>query len=371
MMYKTQQSAKPCYYESHYPLFALDWNEEDYVALGSYKEDSFNKLQVIHSEDLVTWDKLFECNVTYPVTRCQWLPKGGRKLATCSDSLRIWSVGDSLQEQLNLSLCKYSKQSSGSTASAALGSLPPVTSFDWNSVDTNLIISSSIDTTCTVWDLQSSNYVKTQLIAHDSEVYDVKFLTNSTQLFASCGGDGSVRVFDLRCLAHSTIIYEPLAGLTSGTVKSSGEGNVGGNEDGTNHTALLRLEPSPFDPNVVATLTQDSNAVLILDMRYPGSPILTLEGHSSAVNQMKWHPTQRNVLLTCGDDCQVLYWDINSWLHHSGAATSKWNTNNVVHSLETPKFAYNDAAEINNIAWRPQGDWFGMNTGKQFMSVRC
>lgn len=52
-----------------------------------------------------------------------------------------------------------------------------------------------------------SGEVKTQLIAHDQEVYDVAF-GKSVSIFASVGADGSVRMFDLRNLEHSTIIYE-------------------------------------------------------------------------------------------------------------------------------------------------------------------
>ena len=54
----------------------------------------------------------------------------------------------------------------------------------------------SIDTTCTIWDVQTQQ-VKTQLIAHDKEVYDMGF-TSGTDVFASVGADGSVRMFDLR-----------------------------------------------------------------------------------------------------------------------------------------------------------------------------
>ena len=34
-------------------------------------------------------------------------------------------------------------------------------------------------------------------------------VANSVDVFVSCGADGSVRMFDLRSLEHSTIIYEP------------------------------------------------------------------------------------------------------------------------------------------------------------------
>ena len=86
----------------------------------------------------------------------------------------------------------------------------PLTSFDWNEVDPNLLGTSSIDTTCTVWGLETgqvlgrvnmvSGHVKTQLIAHDKEVYDIAFSKagGGRDMFASVGADGSVRMFDLR-----------------------------------------------------------------------------------------------------------------------------------------------------------------------------
>ncbi len=38
---------------------------------------------------------------------------------------------------------------------------------------------------------------KTQLIAHDKEVYDIAF-AKGKDVFATVGADGSVRMFDLR-----------------------------------------------------------------------------------------------------------------------------------------------------------------------------
>ncbi|EDO17368.1 hypothetical protein Kpol_1060p24 [Vanderwaltozyma polyspora DSM 70294] len=391
----TTSNSAVCEFESPRPLYALDWSSDDNVCLGSYKEDTLNKLQVIHSSDMLSWDKVAEHNIIYPVSNIQWLPsvQQPRKFATSSDSLRIWSLNEedsSLTEQVNLSLCKYNDQhhslSKNTTSSSdILGQFPPVTSFHWNPIDTNLLISSSIDTTCIVWDLQSSNYVRTQLIAHDSEVFDVKFLAHSTQLFASCGGDGSVRVFDLRSLAHSTIIYESNS-------DQNGSDTLTDNEKSP--SALLRLQPSPSDPNVMATFALDSKSILILDMRNPGSPVLTLEGHSAAVNQIKWHPKKSNVLLSCGDDCQVLYWDLNEWLSPTSlsanenkvnandgpisgqqinAPVSQWNQSNVQNVLDVPAMCYsNRQQEINNIAWRPHGgDWFGCVSGKKFQNVRA
>ena len=415
---KNMNQGVVCEYGAHFPLYGVDWSIEDYVCIGSYKEDSRNKLQVIHSPDLFKWDNVAECDVIYPVSNIQWMPSAfrSRKIATASDSLRIWSLNteeNKLEEQLNLSLCKFHKQHPNNKAfvglsqiptktsdvnPSVLGEFPPIKSFHWNPVDTNILISSSIDTTCIVWDLQSSNYVKTQLIAHDSEVFDVRFLTQSTQLFASCGGDGSVRVFDLRCLAHSTIIYEP-------PTSEPGTGNNSSRSDSTdeNSHALLRLEPSPHDPNVLATFAIASNEILILDMRNPDSPLVVLNGHSASINQIKWHPTKKNTLISCSDDCQVLFWDISSYFDQgavshtttprpaaSGASmevdsegdysyddsASKTSsikaTKPLSKDLDVPTMCYsNKTHEINNIVWRPQrGDWFGCVSGKKFQNVR-
>jgi DDB1- and CUL4-associated factor 7 len=95
----------------------------------------------------------------------------------------------------------------------------PLTSLDWNTVTPQLIITSSIDTTCTIWDIPTLT-ARTQLIAHDKEVYDVRFCAQSVDVFVSCGQDGSVRMFDLRSLEHSTIIYEPTAKDERGTKSS-------------------------------------------------------------------------------------------------------------------------------------------------------
>ncbi len=45
--------------------------------------------------------------------------------------------------------------------------------------------------------------IKTQLIAHDQEVYDISFAKGrggAANTFATVGADGSVRMFDLRCV---------------------------------------------------------------------------------------------------------------------------------------------------------------------------
>ncbi len=109
--------------------------------------------------------------------------------------------------------------------------------------------------------------IKTQLIAHEKEVYDFAF-AHDVFTFASAGADGSIRHFDTRNLEHSTIIYES-----------------------QDQTPFIRVAWNREDPNYLATIMMDSNKVTIVDIRYPMLPYLELSGHSNCVNSISWAPT--------------------------------------------------------------------------------
>jgi DDB1- and CUL4-associated factor 7 len=83
---------------------------------------------------------------------------------------------------------------------------------------------------------------------------------NQQDIFASVGADGSVRMFDLRSLEHSTIIYErcvvPVGVEFHNLCQISAD-----------MTPLLRLSWNKIDPNFLATMQLDSRTVIILDIR--------------------------------------------------------------------------------------------------------
>jgi hypothetical protein len=128
------------------------------------------------------------------------------------------------------------------------------------------------------------------------------------------GADGSLRMFDLRDLEHSTIMYETVAG--------------GG--------ALLRLGWNKQDPNFLATFSQDSAKTAILDIRMPAVAVCELGGHVASVNGIAWAPHSSCHICTVGDDIQALIWDLS-------ALGSK--------PVEDPILAYTAEAEINNVVW--------------------
>ena len=197
----------------------------------------------------------------------------------------------------------------------------PLTSFDWNEADQNIIGTASIDTTCTIWDLTTQT-ARTQLIAHDREVCDIAF-AQGKDVFASVGADGSVRMFDLRLLDHSTIIYES-----------------------PKLAPLLRLEWNKQDPSYLATFMDESRRTIILDIRVPGTPVAELGGHSASVNATAWAPHSHSHICTAGDDQQALIWDLSSMQ---------------TRPVEDPILAYGAEGEINNLQWSStQPDWISI-----------
>ncbi|KAL8747037.1 MAG: hypothetical protein Q9190_001035 [Brigantiaea leucoxantha] len=424
-------------YLAPWPVYAFDWckwpvqsNAGDLagkIALGSYVEDGHNFIQILDSHITSEPDdsspdapqygldfvKTAEATHSYPVTRILWEPASSQKqstdlLATSGDHLRLWSLPTQPSYNPSSSISRSSNNNpivpQKLTPLALLSNskspehTAPLTSLDWNNVSPSLIITSSIDTTCTIWDIPTLT-AKTQLIAHDKEVFDVRFCANSVDVFVSCGADGSVRMFDLRSLEHSTIIYEP----SEKGDKSSSPGNLSpttAQQTISYAPPLLRLAASPHDAHLLATFSQDNNSIRILDVRQPGQALLDLRGHSAGINCIEWSPSRRGTLASGGDDSLVLIWDL---LNQS--TTSSFSSNSVNgapsshqqqgqqqpqgqgagHNTTTtgptatergPSASWVCEYEVGNISWAPQSgltgrgnDWLGVSGGKGVWGV--
>ncbi|KAJ0311711.1 hypothetical protein Brms1b_008071 [Colletotrichum noveboracense] len=394
-------------YLAPWALYAFDWckwppqgNGAGKLAVGSYLEDGHNFIQILDTQMVPTpndvyqpgtpkfnleFSKVAEATHSYPVTRLLWEPPSSQKqstdlLATSGDHLRLWSLPSESPVSQSNSINRQGRDP-GVTKLTPLALLSnsktpdhtaPLTSLDWNTVSPSLIITSSIDTTCTIWDIPSLT-AKTQLIAHDKEVYDVRFCANSVDVFVSCGQDGSVRMFDLRSLEHSTIIYEP-------TGKDDRDANGGrisptlAQQTMSNPPPLLRLATSPHDTHLLATFAQDSNVIRILDVRHPGQALLELRGHGGALNSIEWSPLKRGVLASGGDDCQVLLWDVYNNNHSLGGGPAA-NGAGQPDSTRSPFASWQCDYEVGNLAWVPhlssdQGEWLGVSAGRGLWGVK-
>jgi len=390
------------------PVYALDWcktvapgqqlrpRSAFRLGIASLTEDYRNRIAIVGLQDervLVEDDyaeypdfvTLVEAQHGYPATSLQWQPSTAASyawsqkaatselLATTGDALRVWEYstdasppvssyvgrqssagGHRLTLKTALSGSKVQNHSTGA----------PLTNFSWNEKNPSLVVTSSIDTTCTVWNIDTSTAI-TQLIAHDREVYDVAWLPGSTDIFVSVGADGSLRAFDLRSLEHSTILYEtpapknvpPPSASPSSTARPP-------------TSPLLRIAFNPADSNYMSTFHMDGNDVQILDMRSPGQPVMELRAHRAQVNSLGWSSTSNPLLATAGDDCQLLLWDLSP--HTQAPSPSPRTASSGLSSprpdvkkriVTDPVMAYTGQSEITNMAWSPQIAGMTMNTG--------
>ena len=190
-------------YDTKWPAYSLACSASCRFAVGSCIEGSRNFIEIVELNDN-SIECVAETEHTFPPTKLLWRPDNGcnggnqELLASSTTALNLLKVQD---RQMN---CVATLSSSRARKQAT--DLPPLTSFDWSCVNNNKLAASSVDTTCTIWDLETQK-IDQQLIAHDKAVYDIAFSVVDS-LFASVGADGSVRLFDQRNLAHSTIVYE-------------------------------------------------------------------------------------------------------------------------------------------------------------------
>ncbi|CAN1812751.1 Protein TRANSPARENT TESTA GLABRA 1 [Linum perenne] len=304
-------------YNSPYPLYAMALSPSPLrhrIALGSFIEDYTNHVDILSfdpdSLSISSDHPSLSFDHPYPPTKLMFHPSSDHLLASSGDYLRLWKIlHDSVEP---ISVLNNSKTSEFCA---------PLTSFDWNEIEPNRLGTSSIDTTCTIWDIDKG-VVETQLIAHDKEVYDIAW--GEARVFSSVSADGSVRIFDLRDKEHSTIIYEsPLP-----------------------DTPLLRLAWNKQDLRYMATILMDSNKVVILDIRSPTMPVAELERHQGCVNAIAWAPQSNNHICSAGDDSLALIWELPTVAGPNGI---------------DPISMYTAHSEINQLQWSSaQPDWIAI-----------
>ncbi|CAN6445351.1 unnamed protein product [Victoria cruziana] len=322
-------------YEAPWQIFSMNWSvREDKkfrLALGSFLEDYGNKVELIELEPTsgeFVFDPRLVFDHPYPPTKLMFIPdKDCLKpdlLSTSGDFLRIWEIFD---DRIELkSLLSNAKQSDFAS---------PLTSFDWDDSDHRRIITASIDTTCTVWDIETG-LVDAQMIAHEKEVYDVAW--GAPGIFSSVSADGSVRIFDLRDKDHSTILYE--------NPQSS--------------SPILRLAWNKLDLKFMAAVLMDSNKVVILDIRYPTYPVSELQKHHGSVNGVAWAPHSTTHLCTVGDDSRALIWEL-PFINQPVLDNDDLK----------PILYYNSQSEINQVQWSSlQSDWIAIAFSNKLQLLR-
>ena len=286
------------------------------LAISSLEKRIDNKIEIL---DLIDNDlkKVCEQKIGYPSTKVLWGPNKNKSslLASSSDFVQIYEYNEekralNLQAKLTNLKSKY------------CGAL---TSFDWNVVNDSILGTASIDNTCTIWDLNKQS-IKTQLIAHDKEVLDIQF-GYEENIFISGGADGSVRLFDLRMLDHSTIIYE-----TKGVIN--------------------KIAWNLQTPNLIAALSLEKNIIYIFDSRMNINVSMDeLNLHKEPVTGCVWAPDNPSQLCSVSEDCSVIISNIGNE-----------QNNNVSYTAPCP---------INNVDWcKSFSEWIGITFNDRVQLLR-
>ncbi|XP_038972580.1 WD repeat-containing protein LWD1-like [Phoenix dactylifera] len=364
-----QQKRSEIYtYEAPWHIYAMNWSvrrDKKYrLAIASLLEQFPNRVEIVQLDDStgeIRSDPALSFEHPYPPTKTMFVPERDclrpDLLATSADFLRIWRISsdDEGDDENN----KKSNSSSKSSSRVELRSLlngnrnsefcAPLTSFDWNEAEPRRVGTSSIDTTCTIWDIEREA-VDIQLIAHDKEVYDIAW--GGVGVFASVSDDGSVRVFDIRDKEHSTIIYESAD---------------------PPETPLVRLGWNKQDPRYMATIIMDSAKVVVLDIRFPTLPVVELHRHQASVNAIAWAPHSSCHICTAGDDSQALIWDLSS-MGTAGGSASAGGGQQAAAAADgglDPILAYTAGAEIEQLQWSStQPDWVAIAFSTKLQILR-
>ena len=295
----------------------LDDEEEDEEK--NTIETNSNKNNINLSEnDSIKLKSQVKCN--FPVSSILFSPHEENKnlLISTSDLLSVYSYEE---EQLNL-IVAFERKTKNYCG--------PLTSCDWSRANNAIIGVSSVDHTCSIWDLNKREE-KYMIIAHDKEVYDIS-LGPDEFIFMSTGADGSVRLFDSRQANSSSIIFET-----------------------RDESAMTRLKWNLVNPNFILTVIVDKNEIYILDQRKLNAPYGILKVHTNVVNKAIWAPQSNSNLISVSDDKSALLWDIYCDSEKPEEYIMKYEAEN----------------EIENVAWGEiTQNWIGIIDGNQAEILR-
>ena len=319
-----QKESKNIYdYETNKILYGISFQNGNTprLAISSLEKSNDNKIEIL---ELIDNDlkNVYNQQVLYLCTKLLWSPQKNKNslLAASSDCIRLYNYNEE-QKILHLETSLQNKKSKY---------CGPLTSFSWNTVNDNLLGTASLDTTCTIWDL-TKNTIKTQLIAHDKEVFDIRF-GHDENIFISGGADGSVRLFDLRALNHSTIIYETKNGIP-----------------------ITKLAWNLQNSNLIAALSLEQNIIYIFDSRVSANVSLDeLNFHKKPVTGIVWAPDNQTQLCSVSEDNNVII---------SNVHCEQFGQNSNV--------SYLAPSAINNVDWcKNFPEWIGITFKNKVQLLR-
>eukprot|EP00916_Digyalum_oweni_P016790 GHVL01027509.1.p1 GENE.GHVL01027509.1~~GHVL01027509.1.p1 ORF type:complete len:342 (-),score=64.87 GHVL01027509.1:240-1265(-) len=330
MQYEDEEEETPSWtWNADYNIWAVAFasnpepNMWRFVCGSLVKESDSNEVSLIElNSEKTQLQRVVSAKVPFPPSKFAWNPHGmgGSTFASSGDGLSIWRAMTAGTRSRSASL-KQLRHLGGSKAGGKQG---PLTSCAWNPSLQQKVATSSVDTTCASWDIEVGK-METRLIAHDKAVYDICY-GPLPYLFASVGADGSVRVFDLRDLESSTILYE-------------------------HHSPMLRVA---WKSHYLAVVARDDHGVSVIDIRKPNIPHSHLMCEdNSFINSVAWSPpahgNQACFLATASDNGRAALWPAIGSNSKSARTTQR----------PEPVWVSNFGRETVGVHW-PHKDWLGV-----------
>lgn len=159
-------------------------------------------------------------------------------------------------------------------------------SIVWSQVRTDQpsVLTSSWDKTIKQWDAVTSDLVTT-FTGHEKLVYECSWSPLMASTFASCSGDGSLRIWNTNQSPNRSSL----------TIDASrGE--------------ILSCDWCKYDSNILAISTTDS-LIKVIDLRASQTPLKVLSGHARAVKKVRFSPHRRSLLGSVSYDLTTRIWD--------------------------------------------------------------
>jgi WD repeat-containing protein 68 len=303
-------------YQSEQNVYAIGFStraDKEYrLAVCTFSEEGRNLFEVVQLNlEINVFERRAGFYHEFPANKVIWYPCEDTAapdiMATSGEHINIWEVG-----------------AGGCAHRAALVSKSkfraPLTSFDWSLATPNLMVASSIDASCTVWDFVAQKMIS-QMIVGTDEVYDISF-SAERNIFAQVSGDGALRQFDIRNSQNADLLYQ------------TGDRNP-----------IVKLAWNRKDKNYIGLVEMDKKHITLVDCRRMGV-VSKLEHHQDSVNAICWAPHTSTHICSVGDDKQALIWDLS-------------NSQEV---NKSPLLEYTSEDPISNLCWSLlQNDWLSIS----------
>ena len=269
-----------------------------------------------------------EINHEGEVNRARYMPQNPNLIATKTNCAEVWvfdrtkhpskpnKAGECLPD---LRLTGHEKEGYG---------------LDWSPLVEGQLLSGSYDSLVCLWDINDATKASSTIkplqtfTGHTDVVEDVCFHGHHKHVFASCGDDKTVQIWDTRTDSTSKATHVIQA-----------------------HSAEVHsVAFNPFSEFLLASGSADKT-VALWDLRNLTKKIHSFEAHTDQVFNVEWAPFSETILASCSADRRVNIWDLSCIGKEQSAEDAEDGPPELmfIHGGHTDK--------ISDFSWNPNDPW--------------